>query len=581
MLAWLYLPALLPALLLALLVATAMQAAHAQAAPTPAPVLVLHADTRPVNLDPSLEFLLDTNGRFTVEQLDNQPGLPFAPVVHGQRHLIENGSLWLRFDAASQKPDAHWRLTVPLPGVDDVSLYYRDAAGQWVTQQAGDTRAMSQWAQPGRYPIFSLSPEAGKPVRYYVQIRHPRVPYSALPRIVSDVQLINASQAEHLVLGIYFGLAALVITLALANALTYRDAGFGTYALYIATFAASQASFTGVAGLYWWPEWSNSSMATVLLLPSAAASAMWFVRTVTLPRRFTRTLDLAMLALMILLPLGGLVDAVAPTPTSYLVMNSLIGLSMAVLFTVVGVALVAGDYHTRWVAAGFLPVLLSAAFPLLRNLSVIPSSFLSDYALLLGSAIEVPILFYGLHRRVSQRRNLTARASGLDSHDALTGLHSARVFLAKLRHALSTAERHQLPFGMLLVNLSNLASLQKTHGQETADRAVVMAAARIGAAARSSDTVARIGDAQFALLMEGPTSAEAANGMATKILASGLRHSNQLPDAEPLQFHIAVGHLGGRASAAQPEADSCLAHMVQAVTGMDHGSRKTIRLVKF
>ncbi len=378
---------------LTLLAAVLAQPVQAQAV-DPAPMLVLDT-AKSINSDASLEFFLDAPGQFTADQIDQQPNLRFAPIQRGKRHFLGGGALWLRLDAVIKNPSVHWRLTVPLAGVDEATLYFRNAAGQWVVQQAGDSRPMSSWAQPARYPVFSLSHEADRPIRYYLQIRHGRVPYSAMPRIMSDAQLINSSLAEHLGLGIYFGLSALVIVLALVNAAAYRDSGFGTYALYIAVFAASQAAFTGIAGLYWWPEWPSLNRATIFLLPTAAACALWFVRTVIMPRRFAPALDRAMLALMILLPLGGLIDAIFPTPASYAVMNGMISISLVVVFVVLGMGLAAGDFHTRWVVIGFSPVLLATLFPLLRNLNLIASGFLSNYALLLGSALEVPLLFTG------------------------------------------------------------------------------------------------------------------------------------------------------------------------------------------
>ncbi len=573
---------LLPALLVALAASLMLMALplHAE----PAPTLMLNRDVGQAPLEASLQWLLDPGGELSAERIEAQPGLPFAGVEPEQRHLLGTGALWLRFDAAIQNPQVHWRLTVPLPGVDEVSLHFRDAAGQWVTQQAGDGVATNRWAQPARYPVFSLSPEPGQPVRYYLQIRHGRVPFSALPLVLSDARLISQSLAEHLVLGIYFGLAALVIVLALAHAISDRDAGFATYALYMAIFAASQASFTGLAGLYWWPQWPALNRATVFLLPAAAASAMWFARTITLPRRFAPALDRLLLALMLMLPLAGLYDAAIPTQTGFVILNNLIALSMLVLLGVIGMALAAGDYYTRWIAAGFLPVLLAALFPLLRNLGTIPSSYLSDYALLLGSAIEAPILFYGLNRRVAQRRSLSARASRLGNDDPLTGLRSGKVFLDKLRKSLAAAQRSRQPFALLLVNLANLARLEKTHGRETADRAVVLAAACLRAVAHASDTVARVGDTEFALLIDGPIGLQAANAVATRILSSGLRPTDQLPDAEPLRFHIALGHLAAadRATtgAAAPDADACLARLLTALADMNDGSGKAIRQVK-
>lgn len=558
------------------LLATALLSGPVRAAPP----LLLGEESQQVSLMPALEVLLDTGGGLTLEQIDSRGDLPFVPALANKRYHLENGSLWIRFDAAIRDPAVRWRLILPLPGIDRATLHFRDAGGRWVSQNAGDTLPMAQWAQPGRYPIFSLAHETGEPVRYYLQIRHPRIPYSAMPRIVNDVQLVHTSQSEHMLLGIYFGLAALVVAVALVNAMLYRDTGFGTYAAYIGVFAASQAAFTGVAGLYWWPGWADANLATMLLLPLAAATAMLFVRTVTLPRRFSPLLDRVILGFIVVLPLAGMVDGFLRTNWSYAMMNGLIGCIIIVMLTTVGFALRTGDHNTRWLAAGFLPVLVCAMFPLLRNLNLIASSYLSDYALMLGSVIEVPVLFYGLQRRVSQRRDLSVRTAGLTSRDPLTGLDSSDVFLGKLRQSMATAERYQLPFAVLVVNLANHGALQKSHGRETGDRAIVMAASRIRGVAHSTDPVARIGNTEFAMLMEGPLSAAAATDVATRILASGLRPSNQLPDAEPLQFHIAVGHLEGKASVAAEQAAVCMARLQQAARALNDGSRKAIRAVK-
>jgi len=539
-------------------------------------------DNGPIGMAPVLEFWLDTQGQTPVEKVEaGAATLPFAAVQAGQAHVLDNGALWLRFDAVVQNPRNHWKLELPMSGVDKIALYYRDSLGQWVVQQAGDSLPISAWPQPGRYPVFSLSHEVGQSIRYYVRVEHARIPFSALPRAISEAQLTTARQLEHLLLGIYFGLAALVTLLALINAAAYRDWGFATYALYMATFAGSQGAFTGVSGLYWWPEWpALNNMAIVVLPLAAAAAALWFVRTVITPKRFSRALDWFIVALMVLLPVIALFDAVFPTPESFALINILISSGMLVLLMVVGVSLFEGDRHARWMALGFLPIILATLFPLLRNFGVLPSSFLTQNALMLGSAIEAPILFYGLLRRVTQRLEPTARATSLRTTDPLTGLGSGRVLVEKLRQALSTAERYQQSCALLVINLTNLAALQQQHGRETGDRAMVMAASRIRAAAQTTDTVARVGDSHFALLMEGPMTSDSVNDVATKILASGLRPSRELPDADPLVFHIAIGYIPEPARLAKADTQACLSRMLQAVKDMNDGSRKAIRMIQ-
>ncbi len=569
--------AFMQAVLGVLVLCAILLATPAQAKTT---LLALDSDAHRVVMDPALEYFLDTSGLLGLDAIASRSDLHFSPLDRRKPQQIEGGALWLRFEAEVQNPQLHWKLILPLPGIDLVTLYFRDAQGQWVQQQAGDSLRMSRWPQPGRYPVFSLSHEVGKPVRYYLQIHQARVPFSAMPRVVSEAQLTTQHQTDHLLLGIYFGLAALVTLLALANAVASRDWGFASFAAYMALYAGTQGAFTGLAGLYGWPEWPELNNAGVFLLPMAtAAAAMWFVRIVSPPRRFSRALDWFVLALMGLLLAVGVIDAVSPSPESFTTINALAGASLVMLLVVVGVALVEGDRHARWIALGLLPVLLATLFPLLRNLGAISSGFLTEYSLMLGSAVGAPIHFYGLHRRTSQRREPTTRAAALRTTDPLTGLSSPKALFAKLRQALGMAERYQQPFALLVINLTNLAKLQSEHGRETGDRAMVMAAARIRAVARPADTVARVDDSQFALLIEGPISALSANDVATKILASGLRPSHELPDDEPLLFHIAVGHLADPARAAATEAAECLARMVQAIKDMNDGSRKAIRLV--
>ncbi len=440
---------------------------------------------------------------------------------------------------------------------------------------------MSAWPLPGRFPALSLSTDQGQSIRYYLRIEHARVPFSAVPRAVSDAQLTATRQRDHVLLGAYFGLAFLVSLLAVINAVAYRDWGFASYALYVATFASSQAAFTGMAGLYVWPDLPALNNPAVFALPlAAAATAMLFVRTVTTPKRFFRALDWLLMAMFGLLLSIALIDGAIPTPESFAVANVLVSAGIVVLLLVVGVSLFEGDRHARWIALGFLPIILATLFPLGRNLGLLRAGFLTENALLLGSALEAPILFYGLLRRVTQRRESESRATTLRTTDPLTGLGSARALVGKLRQALSTAVRYQQPCALLLINLSNFATLQQQHGRETGDRAMVMAASRIRAAAQTTDTVARVGDSQFALLMEGPMTSDSVNDVATKILASGLRPSRELPDADPLVFHIAIGYMPEPARLAKADAPAYLNRMVQAVRDMNDGSRKAIRMIQ-
>ena len=528
----------------------------------------------------SMVYLLDAAADKTVEQIEQMPRAAFAPFDSEKPVAIKNGTLWIRFAAITNTPEG-LRLTLPMATVDDVTLFYRDSAGQWVTQYGGDTRPMRTWAQPGRYPSFVLSNENGRAVDYLLKVRHERGLFSTLPRIVTESAFVTLLQNEHFVLGMYFGLAALVVVLALSRALVYRDAGFGTYALYVALLALLIATVSGMSALYLWPEQPISTVMSPVLGSVTGMAACWFVRVVTRPKRFSILLDRALLTAIVLAPLGGLLTIVQPSGWGYTVYSTLVLLSTLVMLSVILGALCQGDHDSRWVALGFLPIIAAAFVPLLRNFGWIPASSFTEMVLPLASAIEVIILFYGLHSRVSQRRSVATRVTRLQQIDPLSGLHTRDVLTAKLAVVVAAARRKQEPYALVVFHLANAATLLRQNGQEAADRALVLAASCIRSAVQAGDTLARVGPAEFALLMESPVSLTTANGAATKVLAASLRNisdASDLPDGQMLRFQISVGYPHTAIGKTTSDTHALFTHMLTAATS--DGSSKVIRLVE-
>lgn len=546
----------------------------------PAAPLELTDQKGVVSLTPLLQAFMDTSGKLDVAQVAQSLQPDFKPLDPAKKQQIGNGALWLRFDVQSAASAPHWRVVLPLATVDRATLYYRNANGQWVSQQGGDSVAQSKAAQVGRYPVFALADASGQSVRYYLKIQHTRVPYSVWPHIVSEAEFIATSQTQHTLLGIYFGLVGLMVVLAVVCAVVYRDWGFGTYAVYAAMLVASLSAVTGMMALYGLsesPQFNNSS--AMLVHSFAAGAGQWFVRTVMSPRRFSRWLDGVMLALSVGMPVIGIVNAVNLNDINFAIYNITLLLCLLATLVTVGIAMFEGDRNARWLALGFLPIVLTTLSPLLRNLGLSATDFSSEYGRMLGSLVELPILFYGLFRRVTLRRQSGVRASDLRSTDPLTGVHSATMLVRKLQQVLLTTDRYRQPFALLLVDLVNQPALQKKYNRETADRALVMAAARIRRVAGVSDTVARVGDTQFALLIEGPVSMDDANDIATKLLAAGLRATNELPEREPLKFNITLGHHSASRTAQPALAEAILTHLMLALKEMNNSSGKAIRVV--
>ncbi|MBK8073437.1 MAG: diguanylate cyclase [Ramlibacter sp.] len=544
----------------------------------PAPVVKLTPDEPSVALAGRSQFWVDRGERLGVAEVEErQQHLPFATRPSDHKVVMSDGdALWIRFVARAQGHETHWLLDVDLPGVDDVTLYFRDAQGQWVVQRAGDSRPQSVWPQRGRQPFMSLSHDADREVAYFVRIQHKRVPFSGGLYLKTPVVMAEQEQRAQFLLGAYFGLAALAILVASANALVYRDRGFGTYVAYITAMALGQAGITGVGGMLLWPEWPRLNNPMTFFVPMlAGATGVWFVRAIATPRQYSTLLDrLAVGFILALLLIAG-VDVFVPTDAGFVLSMNLLTASMLLVMLLLALAIARGDRHSRWVAAGFLLVIIGSSFPVARNVGLMNSGFLTEYGMMLGSALEMPLLFYGLHRRLTEQTESRARARALSVTDPLTGLGSQRKLLTQLQASLARLKPGRQA-ALVLIELANHAALSREHGREAADRALVLAAARLRNVVRDIDTLARVGDQHFALLMDSPCAVDEVNAAATRAVALGLRPSSSLPPGAHLRFHVTHTML----PLPGVDADGTLQRLQQSLRDIAPDARKTIRALE-
>ena len=556
------------------------QDAPPAAAAVPAPPAITLAPDQPVvSLDRRSRYWLDATGFRTVDQVEAADAtLAWGLSETGRGYDIDDKALWFQFDAVTTDSQ-RWFVQLASSGIDRAQLFYRDASGHWVEQEAGDTKPVSEWPVPGRFPTFELSPDPGRPVRYWLRIEHARVDFASPIAIYDQSALLASRESEQFLLGAYFGLAALIAVVAAANAVAYRDRSFGVYAVYVTSLAAGQLAYLGIGAQHVWDhalKWNE--VATFLLPGISSAAALWFARTVTEPARYSKGLDLAVWGLIAALLSAVALDTLLASRLSLGLVMVLIMIALAAVVGLIVLVWVHGeDPSIRLIAIGFLPVVVMALFPLARGLNLIPASNWTRYGLTIGAALEMPILFYALSLRGSRRREAQVRAGALSHNDALTGLAHDRTMLQRLDSAIVRAGGLKHACALMAVRISNFDAIFAEYGRDTADRALVVAASLLRRAIGDVDLAARVGDHEFALLLEGPTTTEHAVSCAQQVVASGLRSPEALPPGTTLKFHVTVALLPDR----DLDAAGSLKWLLDGVRAMPASSRKLIRPLNF
>lgn len=114
-------------------------------------------------------------------------------------------------------------------------------------------------------------------------------------------------------------------------------------------------------------------------------------------------------------------------------------------------------------------------------------------------------------------------------HDHVTGLPERALLLDRMSLALARARRRDEDVALLLLAVDDLAALRERLGISQGDRVLRDLAERLCRAVRDTDTVARFGPAEFAVLCEGVADRE------TLMVVAG-RIASYLDPPYPVRF---------------------------------------------
>jgi diguanylate cyclase (GGDEF)-like protein/PAS domain S-box-containing protein len=113
-----------------------------------------------------------------------------------------------------------------------------------------------------------------------------------------------------------------------------------------------------------------------------------------------------------------------------------------------------------------------------------------------------------------------APAETSDMIDPLTGLPGRMLFMDRLSVALARSGRKSSQVAVFLLDLDGFRLVNDSYGRTTGDRVLMAVAERVFGALRPGDTVARIGEDEFAILCDDIARAEGAATIAERVHAS-------------------------------------------------------------
>jgi len=493
-------------------------------------------DERQLSLDSAVEFLEDPQGRLTVEELSRRDSGWSANGKGAFNQGYSNSVWWLRLSIENASDQSLHRLFELGYAVLDYVDIYVYADGQKLAEyQLGDLYPFINRPIDSRFFVIPLELKPGQTLQAFIRIKTSSAVQAPLMLWEPD-SYASFSNTSNIAQGLYYGAMLVIAVYNLLIFFVLLERSYLYYVGFVVSLPMFMASISGQGYRYLWPEalyWNDHS------IPFFLGTA--FMCSALFTRRFLQVANWSAWANKMLLAASiaaGSCAVLSFQMPYYLSIHLLVplGLSAVILEMVVGcLALYNGVLNARYYLLAWSAFLISALMFALNKMGVLPTNFMTEYSMQIGSLLEAVLLSFAMAERINVERKLrfeaqnealqvsrrlndeleqrvrerteeleqlNLRLAELSNTDQLTGLKNRRFLDAALEHEFERCRRYRHPLTVLLLDIDHFKKVNDTHGHQAGDACLKQVAERINRCGlRSTDKVARYGGEEFCLVL--------------------------------------------------------------------------------
>ena len=403
----------------------------------------------PVALTKYFDLVEDASLKWTLAEIrDGQPSQQFAENLPDSNSVAlgySHSAFWLRLRLANPGDQPLERfLEIANPSLSIVEFHQPDLDGNYVSHRTGGQLPFQTRPYAHRNFIFPIKLAAHSDQVLYLRVQSER-PMSILAKLWTPTAFARAERIDYIGQAWYFGIASAMIIFNLLLFIALRDLIYARYVLFMTSMALTIAAQNGLIKEFVFqdaPWWSTKDVMIGFCL--MMAFALDFMRHMLNTKEVTPRLDIAARALTFVL----LLSVVALALNQRLVIQpvtALLGIGTLFIFGTGVVCAWRRQRSAYFFVAAFSLLCAAGILMVLRSLSIVPPSFLTEHALRIGSACEMLLLAFALGDRfnVIRQEKVKAQRTSIAAQQRLVETLQNSERELEQRVALRTAELDQ------------------------------------------------------------------------------------------------------------------------------------------
>lgn len=347
---------------------------------------------------------------------NRNPNIPISASFEKLPHLypnfgFTNNDVWFRFILQNTSNDTVERIFwMSNPNLDEIDLYQSNSASNaWKTvAKIGDKRPITAKKIDNRN--FALPIQLNPMTRdtFYLRVNNGGEQFHFVPAIVNNDFFISEDAGNQLFFGIYFGVLTFIFIFNLFSFFALRDKTALWYAGYVVSFGILQISLTGIGTHQIWDNYFIAERANPFFASLSLLFLLYFTMDYLQLKKIMPRVNQLFQVFHILIVVS-LLFSVIPNDLSYRIsvvgINSITLLLDIIVLPIAVFAIRKNLLEAKLFLIAFSVLSISVFGFILKNFGLLPSVFLTDFGLQIGSALEAILLSIGIVLKYKSTRD--------------------------------------------------------------------------------------------------------------------------------------------------------------------------------